>query len=285
MQLARRSFLRLSALGSASLVLPLGSGCGGPTSVSVKPGAADELYFFDSEGRRLTLQPSRNRVLLQGTQSPTVIGGFGLDSAKLNFPTSLAVGADGRLFVADYGNGRVQVFDRHGRHLRQLGSAGSGPDQFTHAYGIALDDAGQLWVTDPLSHRVQRFTADGQWLGSVGEGELAAPLGIARGPGGRMHVVEAGSARVSVFSPSGTLLSRYGGRAQGMISPRSLAVDEDGTAWVTDATAAALFVFSPEGELLEHVTLTRDGAPASPVHVALGPDRTLEVATLPGAPV
>ncbi|MGA9525320.1 MAG: hypothetical protein WBV82_27925, partial [Myxococcaceae bacterium] len=58
-----------------------------------------------------------------------------------------------------------------------------------------------------------------------------------------------------------------------------------GTSFVTDATAGALFVFDADGSLRERLSLTRDGAPASPVHVSVGPDGGVEVATLPGAPV
>ncbi len=100
-----------------------------------------------------------------------------------------------------------------------------------------------------------------------------------------MHAVEAGTGSIAVFSPSGTRVARYGGRELGLLSPRAIAVDAEGTSYVTDATAAALFVFSPDGSLRELLSLTRDGIPAAPLHVAVGPTGTLEVATLPGAPV
>ena len=53
-------------------------------------------------------------------------------------------------------------------------------------------------------------------------------------------------------------------------------MDAEGTSYVTDATAAALFVFSPDGSMRELLSLTRDGIPAAPLHVAVGPTGTLE---------
>jgi tripartite motif-containing protein 71 len=289
MQLARRSFLRLSALGTASLVLPLaGSGCAGTTAVAVRPGGAGELLFFDAEGRLLELQPGAHRVLvhpaLEG-DPPAVLGGFGTGPAQLNGPTSLALGPEGRVAVADWGNGRVQVYSRTGQYLQQVGRRGSGQEELSSPFGVCVDDAGNLWVSDTLHHRVQRYAADGTWLDSVGEGELNAPLGLALGPEGQVHVVEAGGARVSVFSTSGVKMREYGGVEVGLLSPRAIAVDAEGTAYVTDATAAALFVFSAAGALRDRMLVTREGAPAAPLHVALGPTGALEVATLPAAPV
>ena len=69
------------------------------------------------------------------------------------------------------------------------------------------------------------------------------------------------------------------------MSPRAIAIDAQGTSFVTDATAGALFVFDAEGSLRERLSLTRDGAPASPVHVSVGPDGGVEVRHPSRAPV
>ena len=148
MQLDRRSFLRLSALGSAALVVPLGgAGCAGPSAAAVRPGSAGELLYFDAEGRLLELQPASHRVLVHPVSggSPTVLGGFGTGPAQLNGPSSLAVGPDGRVYVADRGNGRVQIYDLDGRYHASIG----GPDVLSYPYGVCVDANNQLWVSDP----------------------------------------------------------------------------------------------------------------------------------------
>ncbi len=290
MSLPRRFFLRLSALGTASLLLPLATtGCGASAvglAPDLNPGGAGELLFFDAEGRLLQLQPGSHRVLVDAATpggQPVVLGGFGLGTSQLNGPTSLALGPDGRIYVVDRGNGRVQVYAREGTHLGQLGRAGTGRGELAHPFGACVDAQGRVWVSDTLNHRLQRYDARGQWLDSPGEGVLQAPRGLALAPDGNLHVVEGGSAQVAVFSPEGTLLRRYGGRAEGMFSPRSVVVVPDGSSYVTDVTAAALFVFGVDGRLRERLLLSHAGLPAAPLHAALSPAGVLEIATLPAA--
>jgi len=61
----------------------------------------------------------------------------GGSSKYLNLPADIAVDpANGEVYIADgYGNHRVVVFDANGQYLRQMGSVGSGPGQFTAGDG------------------------------------------------------------------------------------------------------------------------------------------------------
>ena len=54
----------------------------------------------------------------------------------------LGVDATGRVYVADAGNNRVQVFSSSGNHLAQWGYQGSGPGAFDHAVDVTVDGAG-----------------------------------------------------------------------------------------------------------------------------------------------
>ena len=45
---------------------------------------------------------------------------------------------DAQVAVADYGNHRVQIFDTHGRYLREIGGFGTGPGKFWGAAGVAF---------------------------------------------------------------------------------------------------------------------------------------------------
>jgi hypothetical protein len=51
----------------------------------------------------------------------------------------------------------VQVFDREGRLLLALGEEGSGTGEFSLPTGIAIDDAGRIWVSDSGNRRLQVF--------------------------------------------------------------------------------------------------------------------------------
>ena len=66
--------------------------------------------------------------------------------------------------MADLGNHRIQVFSSSGTFLRMWGSRGSGDGQFFDPHGIAVDDAGRVYVTDAGNNRVQVFSSTGEFL-------------------------------------------------------------------------------------------------------------------------
>jgi streptogramin lyase len=80
--------------------------------------------------------------------------------------TDIAFGPKGRLYIADgYGNARILEYDRRGSRVRQWGSAGTGPGQFSQPHGIAIDDQGVIYVADRNNARLQRFDLEGKYLG------------------------------------------------------------------------------------------------------------------------
>jgi hypothetical protein len=84
MSLARRRFLRVSALGTASLVLPLGGiGCGGalglPTEVRAQ--RSGELLFFDRDGTVFKIEPASHRVVVAGRAGSSILGRLGTGPA------------------------------------------------------------------------------------------------------------------------------------------------------------------------------------------------------------
>jgi DNA-binding beta-propeller fold protein YncE len=112
-----------------------------------------------------------------------------LNSSKklLNEPADMTVDAsNGDIYIADgYGNHRVVVFDKTGTWLRQWGSAGTAPGQFSptgggHPHCVVLDNAGRVYACDRANDRVQVFTKQGALLQVVPikPGTGAVPGGI-----------------------------------------------------------------------------------------------------------
>ena len=70
---------------------------------------------------------------------------------------------------------RVSAFSPSGKKLQSFGSCGSGQGQLKFPWGVAVDGEGNILVTDTGNHRIQKFTASGQFLcavGTQGEGSL-----------------------------------------------------------------------------------------------------------------
>ena len=111
----------------------------------------------------------------------------------LNQPADIAVDPmNGDVYIADgYGNHRVVVFNKNGAFLRQWGSAGTGPGQFSlqgggHPHCVVFNKEGLLYVCDRGNDRIQVFDKMGnlQEIISIkpGTGRIPGPYG--NPPGG-----------------------------------------------------------------------------------------------------
>jgi hypothetical protein len=101
----------------------------------------------------------------------------------------------GRIYVADYGQSRVTVFDRSGRFVRQLGRRGSGPGEFRHPMQLAVGYGDTLYVYDVGLRRLSKFAPSGHFIEQYALGQLPAANDIEFLPNG--DVIIAGFAAQS----------------------------------------------------------------------------------------
>jgi DNA-binding beta-propeller fold protein YncE len=71
-------------------------------------------------------------------------GTFGFGTGEFRGPHSLAMDSQGRLFVADRGNRRIQIFDQEGKHLATW-------YQFSRISGLHIDGNDTLYAIDSES--------------------------------------------------------------------------------------------------------------------------------------
>lgn len=144
-----------------------------------------------------------------------------------NFPTNLALGAGGELYITDgYGNACVHKFSPEGELLKSWGEPGDGPGEFHVPHGIGVSADGLIWVVDRENDRIQRFDSEGEYVDEWSD--LARPADLFIDDSGNVIVAELGyhagiwpgspepgpddtGGRVSVFSSGGELISRWGG--------------------------------------------------------------------------
>jgi sugar lactone lactonase YvrE len=131
-------------------------------------------------------------------------------------PQGIAITAAGNLVVSqgDY----AAILDTNGV---ELGRLGSGSGQFKMANGIAIDDAGSIYVVDSLDNCVQAFTATGAYryrFGAAGSlaGQFSMPTGIAyEKSSGQLAVVDTLNGRVQFFDISGSYRKSIGSYGSG----------------------------------------------------------------------
>jgi sugar lactone lactonase YvrE len=97
------------------------------------------------------------------------IGKRGPGPGEFNFPTNVAVGPDGNLYVVDMLNFRIQAFDPEGQLVSMFGTIGAGqPGTFNKAKALAFDAFGNIYVVDSEQGYVQLFNAKFQSLMAFG---------------------------------------------------------------------------------------------------------------------
>lgn len=157
-----------------------------------------------------------------------------------------------RLYMADAGNHRVDVFDVSGRFLFDLGGAGLEAGQLNSPEAAKIGKDGNVYVADLRNDRVQVFDLEGRFLRQWGrtgngDGEFKSPSGLAVDRDGNVYVAEIGNDRVQVFDMHGTFLGKWGrkGSGQGEFgNPHGVAVDKaSGLIYVADTANHRVQVF------------------------------------------
>ena len=109
------------------------------------------------------------------------VGRTGVSHTLLNLPAALTVDPDpdpmtgqrGSVYIADgYGNHRVVVFDYNGNFLRQFGSVGTGPSQFTsgdggHPHCVRLGADKLIYACDRGQNKINVYQRDGTFVGNI----------------------------------------------------------------------------------------------------------------------
>lgn len=202
---------------------------GFPTGISVEPNTGS-LFIADTHEHRVLVYDLDGRL-------ERTIGSEGQEPGQMLYPTDIACGPDGMLFVSEYGgNDRIQAFDHDGNPLYAFGTFGFGAGEFNRPQSVEYDaKRNELVILDACNHRVVVTDLKGNWKFSVGKpgrgpGELNYPYGLVLQPDGTFLVGEFGSSRIQHLARDGTCLGIFGtlGAEPGYLqTPWGLAADGD----------------------------------------------------------
>jgi RHS repeat-associated protein len=227
---------KVSPDGTISTVLVFGinedgSGIGGGTGLAVSPDGS--LYVVENFAHQV------HKVGTDGTIStvagievpPAEHGGYSGDGgpakdAELNFPSDVAVGPDGSLYIADEANSRVRKVGTDGiittvagggNPSDGLGDGGPATDaQLYQPHGVAVGLDGRLFIADAGNNRVREVSSDGIMTTAAGvstsgfsgddgpatDAQLNSPQRVTVDPDGDLYIADTFNNRVrKVGSP------------------------------------------------------------------------------------
>jgi ELWxxDGT repeat protein len=166
-----------------------------------------------------------------------------LDQKTVSQPYGIALTAT-NIYVTSHNLSEVRVYDLAGNFVSSVGSPGTGNGQLTNPSGIAVDNAGNLYVTENQDNgRVSVFDNTGAFVRHIGSGSLSWPEGIALTPAG--NVLIAASGVVFEYQPDGTFVSSFGETELGSPwSPWGIATDGTGNIYIADFDNKKIQIFN-----------------------------------------
>lgn len=210
--LATNKIVPLRAGGRGALQVPAGIWVAENGDTFIADMKRKQVVVFDRDGRFVT-----------------ALG----DGTLLERPVGVAV-YDERVYVCDIEKHQVVVFDRlSGRQQMVIGKPGIKDGELNRPSHVTVDSAGNLYVTEAMNFRVQKFSLDGSFLQRIGQagnvlGTFARPKGVAVDRDNNLYVVDAAFENVQIFNPEGKLLLFFGGAGESpgsMYLPAGIAVD------------------------------------------------------------
>src|SRR5664279_2772055 len=223
-----RLLYRIETLaGTASL------GDGGPATAAqigtIQGIAADRwgnVYLSDTDHNRVRKIDTSGIITTVAGKGTAGFSGDGgpATSAQLNLPYGLAVDLAGYLYIADLENNRVRRVGPDGMIVTYAGTGGQGSSgdgglatsaQMLSPRNLAVDSAGNLYISEFSGHRVRKVTPDGRISTAAGTGiagfrgdgglatsaQLAFPAGLALDRQGNLYIADSQNQRVRMVVP------------------------------------------------------------------------------------
>lgn len=270
--------------GIVPLLQIYGPGAGTTPKFNKPMGAAfgpdGRIYVADTQNNRIAVFSKGGRFLFE-------FGGFGIAKplagstmtwkpGLLSYPTDVAVDKNGDVYVADFYNDSISVFNKKGRFLRRfpdpykpVGEGSSGQDGGGIRVTAVTVVDGKVYATD--EYQVFVFDTSGKLLRQFGKpgagpGDLDHPNGLAVDSSGRVFVSDSNHNRVTAFSPDGTVLWVTGTKVTEVmkttdnpfILPRGLCLTLDGSIIVADPLGQTLVKLDRDGKVVGHFGMRGD---------------------------
>ena len=174
-------------------------------------------------------------------------GSSGINASQFNTPYRLT-SLNNELFVADFENYRIQVFDLDGNFLREFGTYNEVSGQHSKPLDIAIYNS-QIFVVDQIEALILVFDLNGEFIKELPVNQngtnTSEPYGVFVYDG-LIFVSDIGDSSVKIFDLDGNLVKQFGqyGDRYGEFKHPSLAITDGNRIFVSDAENYRIQIFN-----------------------------------------
>lgn len=214
-----------------------------------EPLASPVGVALDSFGNCYVTDSVKAKVYKYGPNAE-YLGAIGDGVIDFQRPAGIAIGKNDYKYVADVLLNKIHVFDSKDRFLRDF------PDpeyakELNKPVNLAVDPAGNVYVTDAFNFSVKIFNASGKLvrtIGSAGDGPgtFARPKGIALDSESHVYIIDASFDNYQIFNQSGKLLLYVGstGKKPGQFfMPNGIFIDREDRIYISDSYNQRVQIF------------------------------------------
>ena len=199
---------------------------------------------------------------------------------NINQPIDVEVKNDGRLFVLDYSDSSLKIFDVNGDIIKEINRGKRLANESTNwfariwqfirrAYpyeklkkprGFAFDSFENIYIANTGADNILKYDSNGNYITNIGfsgidDGALLGPSALALDNDDKLYVADTGNNRIAVFNNDGEFLLAFASTGEGdgeLFRPSGIAINGN-SVYVADTGNARIVEFDIYGNYISTI--------------------------------
>lgn len=193
----------------------------GPSALAIR---GDFMYVCEVNNHRV------QKFRVSTREFVSKFGGRGEGDGQFSAPKGICLDSEGRVFVADHGNNRIQIFSEDAGFVHSI-------ECRNNPWGMAFDPQGRLHVAVHNANCIQVFSTDQEgkfkFRDKYGEKNVKSPAGVTIDAEGCITISQNMGGSLWLFRSDLSFSSTLTGQSA---NGRGMAYDHEGNFWVADYT-------------------------------------------------
>jgi len=213
------------------------------------------LIFVKFNGINICSSPFQIQVLSKSrnyneiNQPILTFGSQGNGNGQFNSPLRVTTDSKGNIFICDYNNQRIQLFDCKGNFILSFPSPGShGIAINSKEYLLISGDTQLVKVLDSQRKLLFSFGSEGK-----GNGQFNYPYGICVDSKDNIYICDYGNHRIQIFDLEGKFISTFGSKGNGngqFNYPIGICINSKGNIIVCEYDNHRIQIFDSKGKFI-----------------------------------